>query len=350
MLYRADSDHDLYPDEIDANFRELRDELDAFIAIGGINGIDDFTVVGDQMTVHMTDHSTRGPFTIPSASWNDTGAWQAGFLYALRDTFSINGATYEVIFPHTSALTFDANANNGMGDDYYHRMLSSPENTLPEGGSPRMVVMKSSAADFDMQIDFVNMEDLGDFALNSPISDGDVVTWDDGINKFVPKPISIPPPTNATLGGLFSDAGVAGEFVTSINHDGTIDTAPVTWADISGPLPAAKDLRSMVQSIEGAGAVSIDLDDGWCIYLNVSANVTSLTFTNWTDALILTDIKMFVYNNGAFTVASPAGAIFPGSTNYVATSGADKWDRVDIESIDGGSTIHVTVKGLDYAP
>jgi hypothetical protein len=80
--------------------------------------IDSFTVDGTQLTVHLTDGSSQGPFTLPSATWRDTGAWQPSTLYFVNDLFAKNGALWRVLVQHTSEATFDPELFSGSGFVY----------------------------------------------------------------------------------------------------------------------------------------------------------------------------------------------------------------------------------------
>lgn len=141
---------DLTAAEVDANFWDIIERLTAVETATGSIGptIDFFSIVGDQLTVHMTDTSLRGPYTIPTASFTFRGAWQATTTYSKLDIVTANGSVYIVTFAHTSAATFDANANDGAGHSYYGLLLTNPGNVLPTGGAPGQVLSKSTSADF----------------------------------------------------------------------------------------------------------------------------------------------------------------------------------------------------------
>lgn len=102
-----------------------------------------FTLTGDQLLVVMTDHSTRGPYTIPTSAFRFTGAWQPNTAYLVNDVFTANGSTYIVIFAHTSKPTFDPGQTDGSGHQYYGLMLANPGNALPTGGAVGQFLMKS---------------------------------------------------------------------------------------------------------------------------------------------------------------------------------------------------------------
>jgi hypothetical protein len=106
------------------------------------------------MRVTKTDASYTD-ITLLSATFRDRGAWAIDTPYLVNDTFTANGALYRVLFDHTSDDTsFDPNANDGAGHDYYAAMLSSPGNSLPAGGAENMVVEKSSSTDYAYRLGY----------------------------------------------------------------------------------------------------------------------------------------------------------------------------------------------------
>jgi hypothetical protein len=74
---------------------------------------------GNQITVHLTDGSSHGPFTLPTAQWRWTGSWRTSTVYFVNDIFSFDGAIYRVAVSHTSdATVFDRNALSSPGYVY----------------------------------------------------------------------------------------------------------------------------------------------------------------------------------------------------------------------------------------
>lgn len=118
----------LDPVEVDENFWELMLRLDALetnppAAIS----IDSIEVDLNQMTIHLSDGSSQGPFTLPTSQWQWTGAWRTNTVYFINDIFSFDGAIYRVAVAHTSdATTFDPNALSGSG--YVYNLLLDPPN------------------------------------------------------------------------------------------------------------------------------------------------------------------------------------------------------------------------------
>jgi hypothetical protein len=116
----AGKDGNLDPSEVDENFWEILLRLDALESSPPqAVSIDSFEVSADQMTIHLTDGSTQGPFTLPKATWHWTGAWRTNTVYFVNDLFSFNGAIYQVLVTHTSdSSEFDPNALSGSGFVY----------------------------------------------------------------------------------------------------------------------------------------------------------------------------------------------------------------------------------------
>lgn len=81
--------------------------------------IDDFLIVGSQLTITLTDATTRGPFTLPVARHRYRGAWAPATAYLDTDLVSVASlGFYFVLQDHTSAATFDEEASNSGGDFY----------------------------------------------------------------------------------------------------------------------------------------------------------------------------------------------------------------------------------------
>lgn len=117
----------LHPEEVDQNFENLKDAVEALQADPPMPiGIDHFEVIGNSMYVHMEDLNVLGPYTLPVASWRyRSEGWLAEELYAAMDLFSQAGSLYLVLVAHESAMTFDPGAQQG-GDDLYLRVVQAP--------------------------------------------------------------------------------------------------------------------------------------------------------------------------------------------------------------------------------
>lgn len=129
LVLRSNVSDDLSADQIDGNFVYLQDQIDTIndALPDASRGIDDIDIVGDQITFTMTDATTIGPLTLPVADFGQVDAWQALHIYAKNTLFTANSALYIVRLNHTSAATFDENANNGMGGNYYLKIFTIPD-------------------------------------------------------------------------------------------------------------------------------------------------------------------------------------------------------------------------------
>lgn len=136
--------------EVDYNFYQIDSRLvsvESSITTG--ISVSSITSDGSSLTFHMSNSTTQGPFTMPTATFRDRGTWAASTFYAVNDTFTINGTLYRVLFDHTSSATsFSSTANDGAGHDYYAAMMSTAGNALPSGGAVNMMLRKSSSADY----------------------------------------------------------------------------------------------------------------------------------------------------------------------------------------------------------
>ena len=200
--------------EVDYNFYQHETRIAALESGSDSVGISYIVLHGDQLTFHMTDHTTQGPFTVPLTQFRDRGTWLPFTNYSINDTFSINGTLYLVIFNHTSQATFSAGANDGLGHDYYSAMITTPGSSLPTGGATNQVLSKSSSADFAVT-----------WSWKLPIggTTGQILTKNSSTNQDAswdsfPGVISPPP----------SPAGVAGEALAT--RDGT--TLNMEWIKV----------------------------------------------------------------------------------------------------------------------
>lgn len=141
---------DLTASQVDTNFyncktaiEDLQDNPPEAISI------DSISQSGNTITVHYTDASTDGPFTLPSVTLNFRGAWAISTVYAVNDIVTSGGSTYLVIYAHTSSSgSFDPGANDGLGHNYYGLLLSNPAGGLPTGGAAGQVLTKTSSTDY----------------------------------------------------------------------------------------------------------------------------------------------------------------------------------------------------------
>lgn len=104
----------LTKEELDGNFHDLAQQIAALVVADPVE-ISNVTVVDNQMTIHMEDGSTFGPFTLPVANLNFRGPWADATNYLAGDLFTQNNTLYFVNTPHLSASPFNASAGNIQG-------------------------------------------------------------------------------------------------------------------------------------------------------------------------------------------------------------------------------------------
>ena len=122
--------------EQDNNIYDKETRITAIEAAGVAVGIDYIEVIGDQMTIHMTDASLQGPFTLPSADvWNPQGYWLPAHVYQAFDTVQAGGALYLVLADHTSDTTFDPDALEDTHPLYHLIANFAPAQGFAESGT-----------------------------------------------------------------------------------------------------------------------------------------------------------------------------------------------------------------------
>jgi hypothetical protein len=107
LILRSVKGSNLTPNEADGNFTFLDGRITTLEGLPLGVGIASITVIGNQMTITLTDSSIQGPFTIPVAELNFRGEWQASTLYNVNDIVTHQNAVYQVLATHTSATSFD---------------------------------------------------------------------------------------------------------------------------------------------------------------------------------------------------------------------------------------------------
>lgn len=103
----AGSGANLTPAQVDNNFWSLHErllELELYPPEGVT--IVDITLVGDQMTILLSDTSTIGPLTVPTAAFEWTDEFQAAHDYKPFDLLIANDKLYMVLNAHTSGANF----------------------------------------------------------------------------------------------------------------------------------------------------------------------------------------------------------------------------------------------------
>ena len=135
--------------EIDSNVWQLFQMISGFSPIAPI-GIQSFSVGGASFYVQMTDGTSFGPYPLPITQWGFRGPWAPSTSYFQSDVITNSNSVYLVLFPHNSSGTFDPNANDGSGHNYYG-LLFQPPVAIPAGGTTGQALTKITNADFAIQ-------------------------------------------------------------------------------------------------------------------------------------------------------------------------------------------------------
>ena len=210
----------LTPAQVDSNFYDVSTRVQ-FLELhpSAPVQITSFSAAGNQLYIHMSDGTVNGPVTLPVVRWFFRGPWTPATSYLVDDVVvGPDGAVYMVAVNHTSsATTFDRNANDGAGHNYYGLMLSVPAATMPTGGGTGYVLTKASTADYDVlwglpsapaggsagqalvknsSVDgdaswrALAFADLGGMSLDAPPAAGDYLQWNAASGRWV----NAPPP------------------------------------------------------------------------------------------------------------------------------------------------------------
>jgi len=292
---------DLSAQQIDENFYDLIQSVATLSAsIGSTIGISYITLSGNDLTFHMTDHTLQGPFTFPSSVFLDRGTWAPLTAYSVNDTFNINGTLYLVIYPHTSAATFSAGANDGAGHNYYSAMLTVPGSALPTGGAVGMMLKKSDGHDFDVTWGYpVPVGGATGAVLTKSSSLDFAMTWS-ATSTF--DFVSAPPP---------SPAGVAGQVLETV--DGThTNTRWIT------PSSGGGGNSSTVTSLGTSGSVSLDPTLGEVFTISPSAAVTLNAASTPAGARV--SLEILTVNNSGFLITFGTGFAARGNMSCVKAS------------------------------
>lgn len=182
----AGKEANLTAGEIDANFWELAER------IAGVEGnapepnnIASITVVGTQMTIHLQDGTTLGPYTLPSAMIHFRGDWIAGTAYVEMDIVAAPDARglYLVRRAHTAPAAFDPTATDASGNLLYRWVLPMTGSRL--GDLSDVSLMAPADGQYlgwngstwlprDVAASLSGLQDV----LIGTLADGEVLTWD----------------------------------------------------------------------------------------------------------------------------------------------------------------------------
>lgn len=150
----SEGDHNIY--QLDSRVSELEENPPEAVSIASID------VTSNLLTITMTDSSTFGPFTLPTAQWSPKGEWAANTNYFRYDIVTNQGAVYLIRFTHTSDASFDPEADQGDGF-LYARLMEAPSlpydvslfydtASIPNDG--RLILQHISVRDYYFSGDF----------------------------------------------------------------------------------------------------------------------------------------------------------------------------------------------------
>jgi hypothetical protein len=145
ITYRDEKGSPLSAPEVDENFRTLVQMINDSAGEQGVS-VTDITQAADTITIHMSDGSTHGPFTLPVAAFNDTGTWQPEFDYAMLDLFEVpNIGLYLVLIPHTSGAEFDPDISDSEGSPMLRLLLRTA------GGPQTIITTQEDPGDIQVE-------------------------------------------------------------------------------------------------------------------------------------------------------------------------------------------------------
>lgn len=158
--------------------------------------------------------------------------------------------------------------------------------------------------------------------------------------------------TSGTISLSLANSGVsAGSYsLASL----TVDAKGRVTAISNGSLPAASAIAPnasyTVQNVTvTSGAATLDLANATDFVVPLSANITSLTFSNppTSGAMSMFTIEV-VASGSAYSIAWPASVKWSGSTAPTLSSGSGKVDIFTFRTRDGGTTWYGSVVGVNF--
>jgi len=346
---------DLDPFEVDGNFWQAIQDISAKSAQGV--GISNIVVTGNQFTVVLTDHTLLGPYELPVMTIQFKGEWQPNTGYLGGDIITHGGSTYFVNLNHTSAMTFDPGATDGLGHDLYGLLLQNPANTLPVGGADGSFLRKVGAVDFQSAWQSALLNDLADVAVASPV-EGNVLVFSSGIW------------TSAALTSMTLLLSQLGD-VEIPESPGLIDGQILTWngfnwtnrlpafdPDIFAPVAGQiltyatgwKNSNTadipIAPTVSVFGSLSLNYSNGAVQRVVMTNGVTLTGVTNWPPSGQFGRLMLEIKNNGAFTWTWPTGYHWPGgAAPTVSVSGRDIFA---LTTFDGGTNVDGSIIGQAY--
>lgn len=273
----------LTPAQVDANFFELRTDLDDVIANPPTaNSIETIEAEGFTWRITLTDGTELDPLPVPVVYTVWRGDWAPFTLYSAADIFRVEGeGIFAVMQDHTSAATFDPDEAGGSPIAPYYTQLigvSTVSGTLDDisdvvitgaadddfiawdAGSSRWT-NRTTAAAAGILAPLIDLDDLGDVDAPTP-SLGQVLTWAGSPGSWQPAAagaatldaltdVSVPSPSN---GQVLTWAGSPTGWIAA--SPAAVPTTLDALTDVVVPTPATGDLLQFVSPnwINAAGS------------------------------------------------------------------------------------------------
>ena len=118
---------DVLPAEVDGNFYDLDSRVGALESDPPLPAeIASIGVVGNQMTITMSNATLFGPYMLPQAAFNFTGSFQPNHAYKRYDFLIENSGLYMVLHDFTSGAGFVFGAD--AQGPWYQYVMPFPTN------------------------------------------------------------------------------------------------------------------------------------------------------------------------------------------------------------------------------
>lgn len=274
IVYRTAGDwgagkgSNLTPAEVDENFYDLHGRVDTLETTPPTpNEITNITQSGSQLTIHMADASTFGPFTIPTAGMRWRGDWLPATSYGINDFFrdADTGDIYLVILAHTSEATFDPDQLSG-GDPVY-----------------------------ELAVDQVTSRWMGEWLVDTDYVVGDIVNVD-GDGVFLVLITHTSDPTAFDPDALSGSDPIYARLSTEAVAGGGGGIAGVVSTSSYGPTATLDQANYLFRCTASGGAINFD----------IPAN-SSVAFPLGTMLWIRREGSSAGFTSGTATIVAPSG-------------------------------------------
>lgn len=255
-----------------------------------------------------------------------------------------------------AAVGGSGTVNSGNGDEiaYYSATgtaVSGNTNVRASAGTLTLGVNGSVAGALSLSGSTLGVVTIntaassGTWTLTLPTSDGSngqvLATDGSGVTSWYTLPTTSLTVNTTTISGgtsgrvLYDNAGTVGELAVTGSGSAVLATAPT----ITGGRETQASL--------GTGAITIDCATGNVFSINLTANVTSIAFSNVPTSGTAYALTLSVTIGGAYTITWPAAVKWPGGTAPTLSSTVSKVDTFVLYTFDAGTTWYGFTAGLD---